>query len=75
MDEKYNAHRSVIPGLGFIANAIKMAAERSARWADSGYPQDSFFAPDSRMDSAPASEFSPLAAANDSTHAASNQGR
>ncbi len=50
-------------------------AERSARWADSGYPQDSFFAPDSRMDSAPASEFSPLAAANDSTHAASNQGR
>jgi hypothetical protein len=26
-------------------------AERSARWADSGFPQDSFFAPDSRFDS------------------------
>lgn len=36
-------------------------AERSARWADSGFPQDSFFAPDSRLDG-PSSEFAPLAA-------------
>lgn len=32
-------------------------AERSALWADSGFPQDSFFAPDSRLDAA-ASGFS-----------------
>lgn len=35
-------------------------AERSARWADSGFPQDSFFAPDSRIDSGPGSEFPAL---------------
>lgn len=34
-------------------------AERSARWGDSGFPQDSFFAPDSRIDAAP-SEFAPI---------------
>lgn len=34
-------------------------AERGTRWADSGFPQDSFFAPDSRLDAAAASsEFS-----------------
>jgi hypothetical protein len=33
-------------------------AERTTRWADSGFSQDSFFAPDSRLDGAgPASEF------------------
>ncbi|WP_428420167.1 hypothetical protein [Methylibium sp.] len=36
-------------------------AERSARWADSGFPQDSFFAPDSRLDG-PSSEFAPMSA-------------
>lgn len=36
-------------------------AERSARWADSGFPQDSFFAPDSRLDG-PNSEFAPMTA-------------
>jgi hypothetical protein len=33
-------------------------AERSQRWSDSSYQNDSFFAPDSRMD-APPSEFGP----------------
>jgi len=33
-------------------------AERSTRWADSGFPQDSFFAPDSRFDNAAATDFS-----------------
>lgn len=35
-------------------------AERSERWADSGFPQDSFFAPDSRLEGGPSSEFAPL---------------
>jgi hypothetical protein len=35
-------------------------AERSTRWADSGYPQDSFFAPDSRLDAlSTGSDFAP----------------
>ncbi|WP_309638714.1 hypothetical protein [Methylibium sp.] len=50
-------------------------AERSARWADSGYPQDSFFAPDSRLDGAPSSEFAPLAAADDAATATANSRR
>ncbi len=40
-------------------------AERSARWADSNFPQDSFFAPDSRLDGGPTSEFSPLSMARE----------
>lgn len=37
-------------------------AERSQRWADSGYPQDSFFAPDSRLDQLAAGEYAPVTA-------------
>lgn len=44
-------------------------AERSAQWADSNFPQDSFFAPDSRLDNGPSSEFSPLAASPDAPRA------
>lgn len=38
-------------------------AERDARWADSGFGQDSFFAPDSRFDAGAASDFSPVGGA------------
>jgi hypothetical protein len=42
-------------------------AERSARWADSGYPPDSFFATDSRIDSGPTSEFAPMNSGDDAS--------
>lgn len=50
-----------------LADTVKARrAERSARWADSGLPLDSFFGPDSRLDGGPsgfsASVSSPLEA-------------
>lgn len=56
---------NVMPGLqqarSNLSDTVRTRrAERSARWADSGFPQDSFFAPDSRIDSGPSSELSSL---------------
>ncbi len=39
-------------------------AERSQRWGDSSFQNDSFFAPDSQLDGGPVSEFLPFAAAS-----------
>lgn len=49
-------------------------AERDARWADSGFGQDSFFAPDSRFDAAAAgSDFAPVGAGAGGRGAASGR--
>ena len=48
------------------APAASRRKERNALWQDSSFFQDSFFAPDSRIDSQTASEFAPLSSGSPS---------